>query len=283
MFATAYVESLIGASASGVSTPRTLRHAQSQTPVPKLKSEQKQGVTATQFDDMDMDEYCTDFSESDDVRSIASVSDASLPELSDGSASSDSELVDDEDDKDTLVVTVTLPAESEEAATVAMDVDSSAVPTKEKGRATVSIQAVEPETEAPPAIVQHGAHRTWQALVLYLYNDHVGFAPLRTEGRAQGSVDGQACSPKSMYRLADKVCRSLNRSSVVRLISTFITVRAGRTQGTIEGSPALAPVGGERGAGAFLRFHVAPPGDHEHGTRRLPRPCVPPAGAAGAW
>lgn len=191
---------------SGISTPRA-GHTQTSTLAPtETKSEQKQNRVYFEFDDMDMDEYCTDFSESDDVHSLASSdSSALLLELSDGSAS-ESEDDNQRDDKDTLV-TITLPGPSEDAnSSVTMEVDHSTESTT-KDCATVSIQAVERESQVPTPVVQDGAHRTWRALVLYLYNDRVAFAPLRTEGRDHMHVDGQACSPKSMYRLADKVRR----------------------------------------------------------------------------
>lgn len=50
------------------------------------------------------------------------------------------------------------------------------------------------------------AHRTWQALLLYLYNDSLEFAPLRTQKEQRViSSEGVTCSPKSMYRLAAKL------------------------------------------------------------------------------
>ena len=53
-----------------------------------------------------------------------------------------------------------------------------------------------------------------QALVFYLYTDEVTFAPLRSQNKDRSNETGPAygaplCSPKSMYRVADKV--SLNR------------------------------------------------------------------------
>lgn len=46
----------------------------------------------------------------------------------------------------------------------------------------------------------------WHALVLYLYNDHVSFAPIQSQTQSMLTVpEGPTCSPKSMYRLAEKV------------------------------------------------------------------------------
>ncbi|KAI0342154.1 hypothetical protein BDW22DRAFT_1429642 [Trametopsis cervina] len=53
----------------------------------------------------------------------------------------------------------------------------------------------------------NSAHRTWQSLLLYLYNDYIEFAPLRSQ-RGHGVLlnpTGLSCSPKSMYRLATKL------------------------------------------------------------------------------
>jgi len=56
--------------------------------------------------------------------------------------------------------------------------------------------------------LQDGAFRTWQAMVLYLYDfdDQVKFKPLRSSptDKRLPSLDAWACSPKSMYRLANK-------------------------------------------------------------------------------
>lgn len=59
-------------------------------------------------------------------------------------------------------------------------------------------------------MIQGGAFRTWQAMILYLYTDHVAFAPLRSRRfrRVPNSfedTESWPCSPKSMYRLADKL------------------------------------------------------------------------------
>ncbi|KAI0694327.1 hypothetical protein BC835DRAFT_1349846 [Cytidiella melzeri] len=55
--------------------------------------------------------------------------------------------------------------------------------------------------------VPDSAHRTWQALLLYLYNDYIQFAPLRSEGQPSRllTFEDPSCSPKSMYRLAAKL------------------------------------------------------------------------------
>ncbi|KAI0684902.1 hypothetical protein BC835DRAFT_1387086 [Cytidiella melzeri] len=52
-----------------------------------------------------------------------------------------------------------------------------------------------------------GAHRTWGALLSYLYTGGIQFAPLKTnpdQSRAKQKFFSPQCSPKSMYRLADR-------------------------------------------------------------------------------
>ncbi|EKM54427.1 uncharacterized protein PHACADRAFT_185353 [Phanerochaete carnosa HHB-10118-sp] len=54
--------------------------------------------------------------------------------------------------------------------------------------------------------IPESAYRTWQALLLFLYNDFLEFAPLRSQGgRRTSFTNGVSCSPKSMYRLATKL------------------------------------------------------------------------------
>ncbi|KAL6308089.1 hypothetical protein BKA93DRAFT_765334, partial [Sparassis latifolia] len=57
------------------------------------------------------------------------------------------------------------------------------------------------------------AFRTWQAFIFYVYTGKIEFAPLKSQGQSgrDASVDERAmlsrpprCSPKSMYRLAEK-------------------------------------------------------------------------------
>lgn len=57
--------------------------------------------------------------------------------------------------------------------------------------------------------IQGGAFRTWQALVLYLYTDHIKFSSLKSDYFSFGNISSGEqewpCSPKSMYRLADQL------------------------------------------------------------------------------
>ncbi|KAJ7679676.1 hypothetical protein B0H17DRAFT_1077702 [Mycena rosella] len=49
------------------------------------------------------------------------------------------------------------------------------------------------------------AFTTWKALLYYLYTRRVNFRPLKSEGPHGSTVNSPTCSPKSMYRLADKL------------------------------------------------------------------------------
>ncbi|KAI0958428.1 hypothetical protein AcV7_004254 [Taiwanofungus camphoratus] len=64
-------------------------------------------------------------------------------------------------------------------------------------------------------VVKDMAYKTWQSLIFYIYTGQLEFAPLRSQIPAIRDVNGKAternrsyqppsCSPKSMYRLADK-------------------------------------------------------------------------------
>lgn len=68
------------------------------------------------------------------------------------------------------------------------------------------------------------AHR-WQSLIFYLYTGDVAFLPLSSDPSQSREVvaeqyladhphDPPPCSPKSMYRLAEKVGRSFSASLV---------------------------------------------------------------------
>ncbi|PBK68077.1 hypothetical protein ARMSODRAFT_958594 [Armillaria solidipes] len=51
--------------------------------------------------------------------------------------------------------------------------------------------------------VKDTAYTTWKALLTYLYTQEISFASLKSNGTSQ-TADKDACSPKSMYRLAVK-------------------------------------------------------------------------------
>ena len=67
---------------------------------------------------------------------------------------------------------------------------------------------------------------SWQALLLYLYNDHLEFANLRSEGRAPSAaavgIASPQCSPKSMYRLADKVCKCSGTTQTTLCLTSVV-------------------------------------------------------------
>ncbi|KAJ6569196.1 hypothetical protein B0H19DRAFT_1065962 [Mycena capillaripes] len=81
----------------------------------------------------------------------------------------------------------------------------------------VERKSIEEVSDVSPSIRGHGvrmghvivlrdtAFQTWKALLYYLYTRRVNFRPLKSEGPKEVAVIGPTCSPKSMYRLADKL------------------------------------------------------------------------------
>ncbi|KAJ7159561.1 hypothetical protein C8R46DRAFT_814906, partial [Mycena filopes] len=101
---------------------------------------------------------------------------------------SDSDLESDAEENSTPVVNKKSSSESEPDGKVASGSKSSG----RKGRVIV---------------LKDTAFTTWKALIYYLYTRRVNFRPLKSEGpqEANSTVKGPTCSPKSMYRLADKL------------------------------------------------------------------------------
>ncbi|KAK0214337.1 hypothetical protein IW262DRAFT_1440790 [Armillaria fumosa] len=69
---------------------------------------------------------------------------------------------------------------------------------------------------------------SWKALLGYLYTQEISFAPLKSSGALRTATSKDACSPKSMYRLAVKaglgslkdlafecICSQLTPSNIV--------------------------------------------------------------------
>ncbi|KZT11403.1 uncharacterized protein LAESUDRAFT_268489 [Laetiporus sulphureus 93-53] len=79
-----------------------------------------------------------------------------------------------------------------------------------------SVTMIKPVCVGRTIFVHDMAYKTWKALIAYLYTGHIEFAPLRSclqSAKAEGKtaapplypgVKSPSCSPKSMYRLADK-------------------------------------------------------------------------------
>ncbi|KAF8893870.1 hypothetical protein BD779DRAFT_957281 [Infundibulicybe gibba] len=71
------------------------------------------------------------------------------------------------------------------------------------------------------------SYKTWQALIWYLYTSKIDFLPLRSLSQdispTTVNVFRPACSPKSMYRLADKLGIPELRSLSLTAISSGIT------------------------------------------------------------
>lgn len=72
-------------------------------------------------------------------------------------------------------------------------------------------------------------HR-WAALLYYLYTDEIVFTPLRSQAnsmaRRHGFHEPPSCSPKSMYRLACKVCLTDPRDTPSELILKIVPDKA---------------------------------------------------------
>ncbi|KAJ7152466.1 hypothetical protein C8R46DRAFT_1121305 [Mycena filopes] len=94
------------------------------------------------------------------------------------------------------------------------DVEENPAPVVVKGSSSES----EPDGKVAPGskssgrkgrviVLKDTAFTTWKALIYYLYTRRVNFRPLKSEGSQEAgpAVKGPTCSPKSMYRLADKL------------------------------------------------------------------------------
>jgi len=73
--------------------------------------------------------------------------------------------------------------------------------------------------------IKDTAYKTWKVLVFYLYTGHVSFHTLRSKETPNEPEQGDAprCSPKSMYRLAEKMDLSELRGIALKAIESDIT------------------------------------------------------------
>ncbi|OSD03967.1 hypothetical protein PYCCODRAFT_1433868 [Trametes coccinea BRFM310] len=136
---------------------------------------------------------------------------------------SDSDLEEDGDDEDDAVVDFRAQSNSEDTTDTSGEC-SGREPKQavgheldDQGRACNGngAQDASPSSEVRPSrrrgrvvFLDGVAHKTWKAFVLYAYLGDVSFAPLRSEGKASPPVVGiqqtPPCSPKSLYRLAER-------------------------------------------------------------------------------
>ncbi|TFK94560.1 hypothetical protein K466DRAFT_290631 [Polyporus arcularius HHB13444] len=113
---------------------------------------------------------------------------------------SDSDLEDESEGDETAPLTMTPPLEdAEEPAKVQRNHETATSSSKACGR------------EGRVVFVEDIAYRTWKAFVFYAYSGKTSFAPLKSQEQLEAPTSGQAgrfepppCSPKSMYRLAEK-------------------------------------------------------------------------------
>ncbi|KAF8198876.1 hypothetical protein K438DRAFT_1823872 [Mycena galopus ATCC 62051] len=72
-------------------------------------------------------------------------------------------------------------------------------------------------------VLKDTAFKTWRSLLYYLYTRRVNFRPLKSEGPKETTSIGPVCSPKSMYRLADKLGLEDLRALSLAAISSSIS------------------------------------------------------------
>ncbi|KAJ7323668.1 hypothetical protein DFH08DRAFT_887579 [Mycena albidolilacea] len=72
-------------------------------------------------------------------------------------------------------------------------------------------------------VLKDTAFKTWKALLYYLYTRRVNFRPLKSEGPKEITATGPLCSPKSMYRLADKLGLEELRTLALASISSRLS------------------------------------------------------------
>ena len=100
---------------------------------------------------------------------------------------------------------------------------------------------------------------SWQALLLYLYNDHLEFTNLRSEGRAPSAaavgIASPQCSPKSMYRVAEKVVVCSSR--YIFLVSAlYLSVRRRTAQERSTSQYQVQSITAQHLRGALLNLYI---------------------------
>ncbi|KAI1796418.1 hypothetical protein LXA43DRAFT_879681 [Ganoderma leucocontextum] len=76
----------------------------------------------------------------------------------------------------------------------------------------ISTHASSPSRQGRVVFIDDFAFRTWRAFIFYAYSGKLSFAPLKSQERAResskrgpkGLFEPPSCSPKSMYKLAEK-------------------------------------------------------------------------------
>ncbi|KIY62360.1 hypothetical protein CYLTODRAFT_447249 [Cylindrobasidium torrendii FP15055 ss-10] len=71
-------------------------------------------------------------------------------------------------------------------------------------------------------VLSNGAYRTWRGIIRYIYTGKIEFAPLRSTKRPRPSP--QACSPKSVYRIADEYGMEALKELAFMELASNITV-----------------------------------------------------------
>ncbi|GJE86650.1 hypothetical protein PsYK624_027310 [Phanerochaete sordida] len=130
---------------------------------------------------------------------------------------SDSDIEDDDDDY-TPAATTKLKnsprSSAESSAAKSADLTLPAVSeARDDSSSENNIEAEVPGQQGRIVVLRSFAYPTWKAFIYYLYTGKVVFAPLRSRKSAvrpptkaiQMSASAPACSPKSMYKLADEL------------------------------------------------------------------------------
>ncbi|KAK7008050.1 hypothetical protein R3P38DRAFT_3027160 [Favolaschia claudopus] len=131
---------------------------------------------------------------------------------------SDSDLDSEEDEEDARMRPAIEPTPQEGEGNAAQDAKLQVVP--------VSGPLVRQGARMGRVFVlKDTAYKTWKALLYYLYTRGINFRPLKSEGLQEGTCIGPVCSPKSMYRLADKLGLEELRGLALESISSRLTER----------------------------------------------------------
>ncbi|KAK0502101.1 hypothetical protein EDD18DRAFT_1346670 [Armillaria luteobubalina] len=118
----------------------------------------------------------------------------------------DSDFDEDDGDQDTMDIDATLAPHTSDFVYAnhqrAYGVSYSSVLPPQTPPTMTSSPVLRAERFGSVWYINDAAYRTWKALLAYLYTREISFASLKSNGNLRITID--ACSPKSMYRLAVK-------------------------------------------------------------------------------
>lgn len=118
----------------------------------------------------------------------------------------DSDFDEDDGDQDTMDIDATLAPHTSDFVYAnhqrAYGVSYSSVLPPQTPPTMTSSPVLRAERFRSVWYINDAAYRTWKALLAYFYTREISFASLKSNGNLRITID--ACSPKSMYRLAVK-------------------------------------------------------------------------------